>query len=143
MKPIPTLYKPLQSVDIDTKEAFAASIERSDSCAVPAAVFFNLSFLKTLPDKELSSGFAEVIKEALIQDGSFYDWLISFVSSLEELTEEKLMHMIKRVIEIKAAIVAEDEKESGVRAYLNFGHKLGHAIEGLVGYGKISQGEAL
>lgn len=109
----------------------------------PEAVFFDISFLKSLPQKELRSGFAEVVKEALIQDAGFYDWLVSSVGSLEALTEEKLLHMIKRGIEIKAAIVAEDEKESGVRAYLNLGHTLGHAIEGLVGYGKISHGEAV
>ncbi|RFU69098.1 3-dehydroquinate synthase [Bacillus sp. V59.32b] len=109
----------------------------------PEAVFFDLSFLKTLPAKELRSGFAEVVKEALIQDGEFYKWLLASVDNLNELTEDKLLYMVKRGIEIKANIVAEDEKETGVRAYLNLGHTLGHAIEGLLGYGKISHGEAV
>lgn len=109
----------------------------------PEAVFFDLSFLKTLPPKELRSGFAEVVKEALIQDAVFYSWLYSSVSALDGLSEDQLLHMIKRGIEIKANIVAEDEKETGVRAYLNLGHTLGHAIEGLAGYGNISHGEAV
>lgn len=109
----------------------------------PEAVFYDLSFLNTLPAKELRSGFAEVVKEALIQDGEFYRWLLSTVNNLNELTEDQLLHMVKRGIEIKAAIVAEDEKETGVRAYLNLGHTLGHAIEGLLGYGEISHGEAV
>ncbi|CAH0345542.1 3-dehydroquinate synthase [Bacillus sp. CECT 9360] len=109
----------------------------------PEAVFFDLSFLKTLPAKELRSGFAEVVKEALIQDKEFYKWLVASVDNLNELTEDKLLYMVKRGIEIKAAIVAEDEKETGVRAYLNLGHTLGHAIEGLRGYGKILHGEAV
>jgi 3-dehydroquinate synthase len=109
----------------------------------PEAVFFDLSFLQTLPAKEWRSGFAEVVKEALIQDEEFYNWLVSSVHSLNELTAEKLMHLIKKGIEIKAAIVAEDEKETGVRAYLNLGHTLGHAIEGLMGYGRMSHGEAV
>ncbi|MDQ0218985.1 3-dehydroquinate synthase [Peribacillus cavernae] len=109
----------------------------------PEAVFFDLDFLRTLPPKEWRSGFAEVVKEALIQDSDFYNWLLSSIGNLNDLTEEKLMHMIKRGIEIKAAIVAEDEKETGVRAYLNLGHTLGHAIEGLLGYGSISHGEAV
>ncbi|RFU66074.1 3-dehydroquinate synthase [Peribacillus glennii] len=109
----------------------------------PEAVFFDLSFLETLPPRELRSGFAEVVKEALIQDPGFYSWLFANVTRLDTLTEEQLLHMIKRGIEIKAAIVEEDEKETGVRAYLNLGHTLGHAIEGLAGYGKFSHGEAV
>ncbi|PLT34876.1 3-dehydroquinate synthase [Bacillus sp. V5-8f] len=109
----------------------------------PEAVFFDVSFLETLPPRELRSGFAEVVKEALIQDQEFYKWLLSNVSRLDSLSEVQLLHMIKRGIEIKAAIVSEDEKEAGVRAYLNLGHTLGHAIEGLAGYGKIAHGEAV
>ncbi|WP_312859690.1 3-dehydroquinate synthase [Peribacillus huizhouensis] len=109
----------------------------------PEAVFYELSFLHTLPEKEIRSGFAEVIKHALIQDLDFYKWLISEIQDLTAITDEQYLYMIKRGIEIKASIVQEDEKETGVRAYLNFGHTLGHAVEGLLGYGNFTHGEAV
>ncbi|MGX2960230.1 3-dehydroquinate synthase [Peribacillus sp. JNUCC 23] len=109
----------------------------------PEAVFYELSFLHTLPIKELRSGFAEVIKHALIQDPDFYKWLLTEIQDLQAITDEQYLYMIKRGIEIKASIVKEDEKENGVRAYLNFGHTLGHAVEGLMGYGNFTHGEAV
>ncbi|MFJ5621126.1 3-dehydroquinate synthase [Peribacillus loiseleuriae] len=109
----------------------------------PEAVFYELSFLHTLPIKELRSGFAEVIKHALIQDPEFYKWLLTEIQDLAAITDEQYLYMIKRGIAIKASIVNEDEKENGVRAYLNFGHTLGHAVEGLMGYGNFTHGEAV
>lgn len=109
----------------------------------PEAVIYDTKFLESLPIHEKRSGFAEVIKHGLIQDNSFYEWLKGNISSLNHFSEEELVRFLARGIEIKSAIVAEDEKETGVRAYLNFGHTLGHAIEAELGYGKITHGEAV
>lgn len=109
----------------------------------PEAVFYDLKFLQSLPLSERRSGFAEVIKHGLIRDPAFFEWLIENISNLEELTEEQLNYMLKKGIQIKGSIVSEDETEKGVRAYLNFGHTLGHAIEGEAGYGQFTHGEAV
>lgn len=109
----------------------------------PEAVLYDLNFLSSLPEKEKRSGFAEVIKHGLIADMDFYDWLVSNIKSLNEITEEQLSYSLIKGMGVKGSIVAEDEKETGVRAYLNFGHTLGHAIEAEAGYGKVSHGEAV
>ncbi|WP_338470088.1 3-dehydroquinate synthase [Niallia sp. XMNu-256] len=109
----------------------------------PEAVIYDTHFLASLPQHEIRSGFAEVIKHGLIQDFSFYTWLKNHIRQLEYLTEEDLVTFLAKGIEIKSVIVGEDEKETGVRAYLNFGHTLGHAIEAEMGYGKITHGEAV
>jgi len=109
----------------------------------PEAVIYDISFLTSLPLHEKRSGFAEVIKHGLIQDLAFYHWLKDEISSLEDISEDKMVRFLARGIEIKSAIVAEDEKETGVRAYLNFGHTLGHAIEAEMGYGKMTHGEGV
>ena len=108
----------------------------------PEAVIYDSLFLKTLPLKELRSGFAEVVKHALIADPAFYRALLD-ISDLREVTEAQLHRMIKRGIEIKADVVSQDEKETGIRAWLNFGHTLGHAVEGAMGYGRMTHGEAV
>ncbi|WP_338451798.1 3-dehydroquinate synthase [Niallia oryzisoli] len=109
----------------------------------PEAVIYDTNFLKSLPLSERRSGFAEVIKHSLISDVSFYQWLKSNISSLESIREDEMVQFLAKGIEIKSAIVAEDEKENGIRAYLNFGHTLGHAIEAEMGYGKMTHGEAV
>ncbi|MFJ7754126.1 3-dehydroquinate synthase [Peribacillus muralis] len=109
----------------------------------PEAVIYDLEFLQTLPLQELRSGFAEVIKHSLIADNDFYQWLKSNIVDLNDITDEQFMTMIKKGISIKAAIVEEDEKEMGIRAYLNFGHTLGHAVEGSMGYGNFTHGESI
>lgn len=109
----------------------------------PEAVFYHLDFLFSLPIGERRSGFAEVIKHGLIQDPEFFQWLHKNIENLETLTEEQLAYMLKKGIRIKGDIVAEDEREVGVRAFLNFGHTLGHAIEAEAGYGQITHGEAV
>ncbi|MGE6376551.1 3-dehydroquinate synthase [Peribacillus muralis] len=109
----------------------------------PEAVIYDLEFLQTLPLQELRSGFAEVIKHSLIADHDFYQWLKSNIVDLNDITDEQFMTMIKKGISIKAAIVEEDEKEMGIRAYLNFGHTLGHAVEGSMGYGNFTHGESI
>lgn len=109
----------------------------------PEAVFYDLSFLRSLPDKEIRSGFSEVIKHALIHEEEFLQQLMEEVISLNELKTATLQSFLKKGIEVKGAIVEADEQELGVRAFLNFGHTLGHAIEGEAGYGVITHGEAV
>jgi 3-dehydroquinate synthase len=109
----------------------------------PEAVVYDINYLKTLPEKELRSGFAEVIKHAMIKDADFFQWLKKEIQTLNDLREEHLIAAIKKGISIKAEIVSEDEKESGVRSFLNFGHTLGHAIEAELGYGSITHGDAV
>lgn len=109
----------------------------------PEAVFYDLDFLKTLPTTEIRSGFAEVIKHALISDPDFYRWLHKNVTNLETLTSAQLLEMLSKGVKIKNEFVSMDERETGVRAFLNFGHTLGHAIESEMGYGNITHGEAV
>ena len=109
----------------------------------PEAVFYDLVFLKTLPQHEIRSGFAEVIKHALIHDPDFYDWLQSNITDLNSVTMEQLSDCLTRGIRIKGEFVSQDERETGIRAYLNFGHTLGHAIESEMGYGNFTHGEAV
>jgi 3-dehydroquinate synthase len=109
----------------------------------PEAVIYDTNFLVSLPEHEKRSGFAEVIKHGLIQDFSFYTWLKDHILSLHNINEVDLVRFLSRGMEIKSKVVAEDEKETGVRAYLNFGHTLGHAIEAELGYGKMTHGEAV
>lgn len=109
----------------------------------PEAVLYDTSFLKTLPDEEKRSGFAEIIKESLILEKDFYQWLRASVPTLESLHGPILEEALLRGMTIKATIVKQDEKETGIRAFLNFGHTLGHALESVLGYGKISHGDAV
>jgi len=109
----------------------------------PDAVFYDLELLKTLPAQEIRSGFAEVIKHALINDLDFYDWLQDNIHDLASITDEQLAESLIKGIKIKNEFVSQDERETGVRAYLNFGHTLGHAIEAEMGYGKFTHGEAV
>ncbi|MBO9128241.1 3-dehydroquinate synthase [Bacillus sp. 165] len=109
----------------------------------PEAVIYNVSFLDSLPLEEWRSGFAEVIKHALIWDASFYEWLRTEIRTLEDLRGENLIYALRKAIAVKASVVSKDETEQGIRAYLNFGHTLGHAIEAELGYGTITHGDAV
>jgi 3-dehydroquinate synthase len=109
----------------------------------PAAVFYDLEFLKTLSTQEIRSGFAEVIKHALIYDPEFFHWLKTHITTLDTLSPEHLFESLTKGIKIKNEFVSKDERETGIRAYLNFGHTLGHAIESEMGYGKFTHGEAV
>ncbi|MGI1679163.1 MAG: 3-dehydroquinate synthase [Cellvibrionaceae bacterium] len=109
----------------------------------PQKVIIDIDVLKTLPSRELSAGLAEVIKYGLIADAKFYHWLENHIDDLIALDNESLVYAIERSCQIKADIVAQDERESGVRAYLNFGHTFGHAIENAQGYGSWLHGEAV
>ena len=109
----------------------------------PEAVLADTSTLNTLPDKELSAGLAEVIKYGPIIDAKFFDWIERNIEKLLGRDSVALAYAIKRSCEIKADIVRQDERESGIRALLNFGHTFGHAIEAGLGYGKWLHGEAV
>ncbi|MDQ0299437.1 3-dehydroquinate synthase [Salibacterium salarium] len=109
----------------------------------PEAVVYDTKTLETLSDNEWRSGFAEMIKHAYIKDPEFLHWLKSNVSTTEDMKNSKLLQFLKRSISIKAEIVKTDEKEAGVRAFLNFGHTLGHALEKVSGYGQITHGEGV
>ena len=109
----------------------------------PSAVLVDIDTLHSLPARELSAGLAEVIKYGLIGDEPFYRWLHDHVSQLRALEEGPLAEAIERSCSNKARVVAEDEREAGLRALLNFGHTFGHAIETAQGYGNWLHGEAV
>jgi 3-dehydroquinate synthase len=109
----------------------------------PSAVMADTATLATLPERELASGLAEVVKYGAIFDIEFLGWLERNAERLLAREAPALAEAIRRSCEIKAAIVAADERESGVRALLNFGHTFGHAIESAAGYGNILHGEAV
>ncbi len=108
----------------------------------PEAVLYDVHLLHTLPAKEVRSGMAEVIKHAFISNEQWLDEMLK-IESFKAVTDEKMILHLERGIAVKAAIVEEDEYESGVRKYLNFGHTLAHAIEAHLGYGRITHGEAV
>jgi len=107
----------------------------------PRMVIFDTRYISTLPLREIRSGYAELLKEALIADKLFFEDLLK--SSITSLMDEQIHEHIKKGILIKAAIVEKDEKENGLRKHLNLGHTLGHALEASIGYGKITHGEAV
>ncbi len=109
----------------------------------PRAVISDVAALDTLPDRELRAGLAEVIKHALALDAPFVDWLERHVEKLLARERDALIHAVRRCCELKARVVAADEREAGERALLNFGHTFGHAIEGGTGYGSWLHGEAI
>jgi 3-dehydroquinate synthase len=109
----------------------------------PRAVIIDTDTLNTLPDRELSSGLAEVIKYGLIRDPEFFAWLEANLDKLLARDPEALAYAIHHSCWNKAEVVAADERESGVRATLNLGHSFGHAIETGMGYGNWLHGEAI
>ena len=109
----------------------------------PRLVVCDLDTLLTLPDRELSAGLAEVIKYGPIADLAFLDWIEANLDALLARDPAALAHAVKRSCEIKAWVVSQDERESGLRAILNFGHTFGHAIEAGLGYGEWLHGEAV
>ncbi|MCG8378843.1 MAG: 3-dehydroquinate synthase [Proteobacteria bacterium] len=109
----------------------------------PTAVFADTSILSSLPDRELSAGLAEVIKYGLIRDKEFFDWLEENINNLKNRDNEALGYAIERSCINKAEVVAEDERESGLRAILNLGHTFGHAIETALSYKEWLHGEAV
>ena len=109
----------------------------------PRAVVADMAVLASLPERELSAGIAEIIKYGLIGDYEFFNWLEENMDALMAKDAEALTYAVKRSCENKAAVVAQDEREGGLRAILNFGHTFGHAIETAQGYGNWLHGEAV
>lgn len=109
----------------------------------PEFVYYDIDTLQTLPPREVRSGLAEVIKEGLIWDESFVGWLEQNAEQLLSLQTEALEYALYRGCQVKAAVVSEDEKENGLRAILNLGHTIGHALEAVAGYGELLHGEAI
>jgi 3-dehydroquinate synthase len=109
----------------------------------PLAVIADVGTLATLPPRELRAGLAEVIKHGLVLDGAFFEWLEAHMARLLDGDPQALTHAVLRSCELKAQVVAADEREAGLRAVLNFGHTFGHAIEAGVGYGSWLHGEAV
>ena len=102
----------------------------------PKLVYINVNTLATLPEREFVSGMGEVIKHGIIRDADFYRFLKENAEKVRSLDPEMLIRMAKRNCEIKAAVVEQDEKENGLRAILNFGHTIGHAVESALGFSK-------
>ncbi|EJL34787.1 3-dehydroquinate synthase [Caulobacter sp. AP07] len=110
----------------------------------PRLVLADLDVLATLPARELACGYAEIIKYGLLGDFAFFEWLEAHVKAVLERDTGALVRAVGRSVEMKAEIVAEDEKEAGRRALLNLGHTFGHAVEGEMGFGDaLKHGEAV
>jgi 3-dehydroquinate synthase len=109
----------------------------------PQAVIADLDTLKTLPPEELAAGLAEVIKHGAIADSEFLSWIEKNQDALNNCDPVAMEFAVRRSCEIKSQVVAQDEKEGGIRAILNFGHTFGHAIEAGMGYGSWLHGQAV
>jgi len=109
----------------------------------PQAVIADLDTLKTLPPEELAAGLAEVIKHGAIADPEFLSWIEKSQDALNNCDPVAMEFAVRRSCEIKSQVVAQDEKEGGIRAILNFGHTFGHAIEAGMGYGAWLHGQAV
>lgn len=109
----------------------------------PELVLIDTLCLQTLPEREFAAGMAEVIKYGIIWDPEFFSWLEQNIQRMQRLDSDALAYAIRRCCEIKAEVVASDEREQGVRALLNLGHTFGHAIEAEMGYGNWLHGEAV
>jgi 3-dehydroquinate synthase len=109
----------------------------------PALVWIDVETLQTLPKREVLSGLAEVIKYGVIYDKGLFDFLETNRDMILNLDRNALTHIIKHSCKIKAEVVAKDERESGLRAILNYGHTIGHAIETVTGYTQFLHGEAV
>jgi 3-dehydroquinate synthase len=109
----------------------------------PLRVVADLETLDSLPDREWVAGLAEIIKYGPIADPGFFEWIEAHIEPLRHRRRAETAHAIKRSCEIKASVVARDERENDLRAILNFGHTFGHAIEAGLGYGVWLHGEAV
>jgi len=109
----------------------------------PVAVVIDPLTLQTLPPRELRCGLAECVKHAVIRDPDLLAWIGDHLAKIQAVDPTTMTDLVARNVTIKARVVEEDEKESGVRAHLNFGHTFAHAIEATSGYGRIEHGEAV
>ena len=109
----------------------------------PEMVLIDIDTLKTIKKKDFQSGLYEVIKYGLIRDDSFFDFLVENMEGIRNLDRELLSRTVRKCCEIKAEVVASDEREAGLRRILNLGHTLGHALEAATSYGEIPHGQAV
>ncbi len=109
----------------------------------PSLVYVDTNLLKTLPCEEFIAGLAEVIKYGIIRDNNFFEFLASHSSQILKLSDDEIKKIVYTSCKIKSEIVEKDEREAGLRAILNFGHTVGHAIETLTNYNKFKHGEAV
>lgn len=109
----------------------------------PKSVIVSTDVLATLPARQYAAGLAEVVKYGIIDDPSLFEYMVENVDAINRRDNGVLSKLIARSCEIKAKVVAADERETGLRAMLNFGHTFGHAIEKISGYGKLLHGEAV
>ncbi len=109
----------------------------------PRLVLADVSTLRTLPRREMAAGLCEALKYGVIRDAALFEWIVTHRQALREGEATALVPMIRRCCEIKADIVQRDERESGLRRILNFGHTFGHALEAVTGYRRLRHGEAV
>jgi 3-dehydroquinate synthase len=109
----------------------------------PSLVWMDMDVLSTLPERELRAGLGEVIKYGVIWDRAFFDFLGEASKDILSLEPAALTRIVRRSCEIKAEVVSRDEREGALRAILNYGHTVGHAIETLTGYTRHLHGEAV
>jgi 3-dehydroquinate synthase len=109
----------------------------------PRCVIADVATLRTLPERELRAGLAEIIKYGVIYDPQFFDWIDEQLERLVTLETDPMIYAVRRSCEIKAAVVRADEREMGERAILNYGHTFGHALETVTGYQQLLHGEAV
>lgn len=109
----------------------------------PVLVVIDTDTLKTLPKRDFVCGLAECVKHGVIRDPELFDWIDAHTQAIADLDADTLVELVRRNVAIKAKVVMEDEKESGVRAHLNFGHTFAHAIEAGTEYGRYLHGEAV
>ncbi|MDA1371291.1 MAG: 3-dehydroquinate synthase [Proteobacteria bacterium] len=109
----------------------------------PRCVVVDTDVLRTLPDREIKAGLAEVLKYGLIRKAEFFDWLAENSQAILSLDDASLVRAIRVCCKMKAEVVAQDEKEAGERVLLNLGHTFGHAIETATGYGTWLHGETV
>jgi 3-dehydroquinate synthase len=109
----------------------------------PVAIICDLNYLETLPEPEFRSGMAEICKAGMIADADFVGWLHESCARIQEGDTSALREMVSRAIAVKASVVRDDPRETGRRAILNYGHTVGHALERVLGYGRIRHGEAV
>lgn len=109
----------------------------------PELVLFDTALLKTLPQREIRAGLAEVIKEGLIWDAEFVAWCEEHADALLALAPEETAYALYNGCHVKAQVVSQDEREHGLRAILNLGHTIGHALEAVAQYQQLLHGEAI
>ena len=108
----------------------------------PDAVYISAGFLKTLSDRDIRTGLSEIIKYGVIWDNSLFEYIVDNMQKILDKDLDVLMYLIRKSCEIKAEVVSKDERENGIRAILNFGHTIGHAVESLSGF-ELTHGESV